>query len=158
MKAIHSLLKSSSTVEYLHVMHNLPALPPNYKLFYNERYDNNPDGGNGFDEGDYTYFFMHLHEIMFLVQGTTPTLRQEDTWAVYLNNIEMEAINIGEHRPTQFTLVDWSLFENAKTDKDRCQILDIFMDCGSNSVDNFRYQLYTNTFEPVFDFIKKKSI
>jgi hypothetical protein len=158
MKAIHNLLKSGSSIEYLHVMHNLPALPGNYKLLYSERYDNTPNGGNGFDEEDYTYFFLHVYEIMFLVQGNTPTLRQEDTWAVFLNNIEIEAINIGENRHSHYALVDWTLFEKAETDKARCQILDIFMDGGSNSVDNFRYQLYNNSLEPVFDFIKKKSI
>ncbi|NJK93799.1 MAG: hypothetical protein HC830_03270 [Bacteroidetes bacterium] len=158
MKAIHNLLKSDSSGEYLHVLHNLPALSPHYKLLYHERYDNNPDCGNGFDSEDYTYFFLHVYDIMFLIQGNTASLKMEDTWAVFLNSIELQAVNIGDHRPTEYTLVNWLVFENAKTDKDRCQILDIFMDGGSNSVENFRYQLYRNIFEPVFDFVKGKSV
>jgi hypothetical protein len=158
MRAIHNFIQSGSSVEYLHVMHNLPALPNQYKLIYKEHYNNNPKNGNDFDNEDYTYFFLHVYDILFLVQGSTATLRCEDSWAAFLSTTELRAVNIGEHRPSNYALVDWALFENAKTDKARCQVLDIFMDGGSSSVDNFRYQVYSSELELVFDYIKKKSV
>ncbi len=63
---------------------------------------------------------VHVMPLLGLVQGHTATLAEEDTYALFLGDSgRVTAVNVGDHQPGEFLLLDYSQFEKLASEVER---------------------------------------
>jgi hypothetical protein len=80
-----------------------------------------PGQGQAYEPGTFIKeVHVHAMPLLGLVQGHTATLAEEDTYAVFLGDSgRLTAVNVGDHQPEEYLLLDYSQFEKLASEVER---------------------------------------
>jgi hypothetical protein len=128
MKAIYQTNTNTNHEERLLVSSNLSHPGAAFRMIRIETTDMASglrNGGSGpeqpYEPGTFIKeVHVHVMPLLGLVQGRTAALAEEDTYALFLGDAgRPTAVNVGDHQPGEYLLMDYSQFEKLASEVER---------------------------------------
>lgn len=126
MKAIYKT--NTNTEERLLVSSNLSHPGTAFRMIRIETIEiepqlrsSGPEHGHPYEPGSFIKeVHVNVMPLLGLVQGKTATLDEEDTYALFLSESgRLTAVNVGDHQPDEYRLLDYSQFEKLASEVER---------------------------------------